>query len=114
MNHADFERELKPENQLKNPDESYTQKYLNHVWCSCCFKLVCVDDRFSKPFKWYLGQNASHNFICINARVIKYCSCVMKKHYNKNLLWIKKIKKILISLENVESVIILLLKVMLK
>ena len=51
MNHADFERELKPENQLKSPDESYTQKYLNHVWCSCCFKLVCVDDRFSKPFK---------------------------------------------------------------
>ena len=27
------------------------------------FKLVCIDDQFSKPFKSGLGQNALHRFI---------------------------------------------------
>ena len=33
------------------------------VACSYGYKLVCVDDKFSKPFKSYLGQDAVCNFI---------------------------------------------------
>ena len=27
------------------------------------FKLVCVDDKFSKPFKTYLGKDSVYNFV---------------------------------------------------
>ena len=54
MIYVDFESILIPENSEKqNPNESYTNKYQNHVDCSYCYKLVCVDDQFSKPFKSY-------------------------------------------------------------
>ena len=33
------------------------QKY--HTAYSYGYKLVCVDDKFSKPFKSYLGENIS-------------------------------------------------------
>ena len=34
-----------------DPDESYTRKYQKHVDCSYGYKLMCADDKFSKPFK---------------------------------------------------------------
>ena len=52
MIYADFESILVTENNEKqNPDESYTNKYQNYVDCSVGYKLVCVDDQFSKFFK---------------------------------------------------------------
>ena len=39
------------DNGMLNPNESYTNKYQKHVACSYGYKLVCVDDQFSKPFK---------------------------------------------------------------
>ena len=54
MIYADFESILVPEdNGNQNPDESYTNKYEKYVACSHGYKLVCVDDKFSKPFKSY-------------------------------------------------------------
>ena len=50
MIYADFENILLPEdNGKQNPNESYTNKCQKHVACSYGYKLVCVDDRFSKP-----------------------------------------------------------------
>ena len=52
MIHADFEIILTPENNGKqNPNESCTNKYQKHIVFSYGYKLVCVDDKFSKPFK---------------------------------------------------------------
>ena len=52
MIYADFESILVTENNEKrNPDESYTNKYQNYVDYSVGYKLVCVDDHFSKFFK---------------------------------------------------------------
>ena len=52
MIYADFEYTLVPENNGKqNRDESYTNKYKKNVALSYSYKLVCVDDRFSKRFK---------------------------------------------------------------
>ena len=36
---------------------SYTNKYLKQVACSYGYKLVCVDDKFGKPFKSYFGKD---------------------------------------------------------
>ena len=42
---------------------SYTKKYHDHVPCSYTFKVVCIDDRFSKPVVVYTGKNAAYEFI---------------------------------------------------
>ena len=48
MIYEDFESILVPEdNRKQNPIESYSNKYQKHIACSCGYKLVCVDDKFS-------------------------------------------------------------------
>ena len=91
MIYADFERILVPEdNGKQNPSESYTNKYQKHVACSYGHKLVCADDKFSKPHKSYLGKDDVYNFIGSMIQESKYCSDVMKKHFNKELVMTKK------------------------
>ena len=48
---------LVPEDNGKpNPKESYMYKHQNHIPSGYAYKLVRVDDNFSKPFKTYLGK----------------------------------------------------------
>ena len=50
--YADFEIILVLEdNRKQNTEESYTNKYQKYIACCYGYKLVCVDDEFSKPFK---------------------------------------------------------------
>ena len=35
----------------QNPEESYSNKYQVLIACNYGYKLVCIDDKFSKPFK---------------------------------------------------------------
>ena len=50
--YANFESILVPEGKGKqNRKESYKNKYQKHIPHCYGFKLVCVDDNFSKPFK---------------------------------------------------------------
>ena len=70
--------------------ESYTNRYQKHIDCSYGYKLVCVDDKFSKSLKTYLGKNTVYNFINNMIEESKYCSEVMKKHFNKELTMTKK------------------------
>ena len=51
---------------------------------------VAFDDKFSKTFKSYLGEDAVYNFIINMVERSKCCSEVMKKHFNKELLMSKK------------------------
>ena len=89
---------LVPEdNEKQNPDESYKNKYKKHVACSYGYKLVCIYDKYSKPFTSYLGKNAVYNFISSMLEESKYCSDVRKKHFHKELAMTKKDK------ENFES-----------
>ena len=91
MIYADFESILVPENNGKqNPEMSYTNEYEKHVACSYGSKLVCVDDKFSKPFKTYLGEDAVCDFINSMIEESKYCHKVMKKHFNKELVMTKE------------------------
>ena len=68
---------------MLNPDESYTNKYQKQVTCSYGNNLVYIDDKFSKPFKSNLGDDAVYNFINTTLEESKYCSDVMKKHFNR-------------------------------
>ena len=38
--------------------KSYKKKYQEHIVFSYEYKLVCVDDKISKPFKTYFGKDA--------------------------------------------------------
>ena len=45
--------------------ESKTQESLMQKYSACSYgyKLVCVDDKLSKSFQLYLGQDVVYNFI---------------------------------------------------
>ena len=89
--YADFESILVPEgNRKQNPEESYTNKYQKYIACIYGYKLVCVDDKFSMFFKTYLGKDALYNFINSMIEQSKYCSGVIKKHFNKELVMTKE------------------------
>ena len=91
MIYGDFESVIVLEdNGMQNSNEFYTSKYQKHIACSYGFKLVCDDDKFSKPFKSYLGQDAVYNFINSIIEESKYCSEVMKKYFKKELVITKK------------------------
>ena len=88
-----------PQNNGKqNRDESYTNKYEIHTAGSYGYKLVCVDDKFSKPFKTYLGEDGVCNFINNMIKESKYFSKAMKNILTSNLWLLKKTMKILKTL----------------
>ena len=92
MIYEDLERILVPEDKGKqNPYESYTKNIKQkHVAFRYGYKLVCVDDKFSKPFKSYSGEDTVYNFINSMTEKSKYCSEVTKKHFNKELVMTKE------------------------
>ena len=62
------------------------KKYHDHAPCSYAYKIVCFDDRFSKPIVVYRGENAAYEFIKAILEEYKYCKKIIKKHFNKNLI----------------------------
>ena len=50
------------DNGKQKSEESYMNKYQKHIACSYDDKLVCVDDKLSKPFKTYLSIDVVYNF----------------------------------------------------
>ena len=81
--YADFECNLRG---VESYEGSYTKKYQDHVPCSFAYKVVCIDDRFTKPIVVFRGENAAYEFIKAFLKEYKYCKKVMKKHCNKNLI----------------------------
>ena len=91
MTYADVESilVLEKNSEKQNPSESYAKNIKKRVACSFGYKLICVDDKFSKPFKPHLGKDAVYNFINCMIEESKYCSDVIKKHFNKKLVMTK-------------------------
>ena len=86
-----FESVLVPgKNGKQNQKESYSSKYQKHIACGYDYKLACVDDKFSKPFKTYLDEDAGYNFINNTIEESKYYSDAMKKHFSKELVITKE------------------------
>ena len=74
--YADFECNLKG---VECDEVSYTKKYQDHIRCSFAYKVVCVDDRFTKPIVVYRGKNAAYEFIKPILKEYKYQKKVMNK-----------------------------------
>ena len=81
--YADFEFNLK---NIECFEGTYTKKYHEHVPCSYAYKVVCIDDRFTKPIVAYRGENAAYKFIKAILEERKYCKKIMKDQFNKNLV----------------------------
>ena len=64
---------------------SYIRKYQDHVPCSFSYKVVCIDDKFSKDVVLCRGKNAVFKFIISILKEYDYCKKVMKKYFCKNL-----------------------------
>ena len=48
--------------------------------------MVWIDDRFSKPTIIYRGENVAYEFIKPILEECKYCTKIIKKHSNENLI----------------------------
>ena len=75
-----------------DPSKAWAQHHRSkkHIACNYGYKLECVDDKFSKPFKTYLGEDAVDNFISNLIEESKYGSDVMKKYFKKELVMTKE------------------------
>ena len=67
-------------------NSSYTEIYQDHIPCSFAYKVICVDNKFSKKVVFYRGKNAIYRFIEAILEEYDYCKKVIKKHFNKNLI----------------------------
>ena len=57
---ADFEANLE---RVESYEGSYTKKYQCRIPCSFAYKVVCIDDKFSKLIVVYRGKNTAYKFI---------------------------------------------------
>ena len=78
--YADFECNLRG---VESYEGSYTKKYQHHIPCSFTYKIVCVDDRFTKQIVVHIGKNAAYEYIKAILKEYKYCKKVMNKDFNK-------------------------------
>ena len=81
--YADFECNFK---NVECYEGTYTKKYHEHVPCSYAYKVVCIDDRFSKPLAVYRGEDAAYKFIKAILEERKYGKTIIKDQFNKNLI----------------------------
>ena len=84
--YADFECLLKSVDCGFDDCFSYRKKYQDHTPCSFAYKLVCVDDKFSKEVVLHRGKNAVLKFIKCIFKEYDYCRRVIKKHFSKSLI----------------------------
>ena len=70
----------------KSNNGFYTKKYKARIPYSFAYKVVFIDDRFSKPVVLYRGKNAVIKFIEAILKENKCCKKMIKSHFNKNLV----------------------------
>ena len=65
---------------------SYTEKYQAHIPCSFAYKVVCVDNKFSKRVVLYRGKMlfiGSLKLFLMSMIIVKK---MIKRHFDKNLV----------------------------
>ena len=85
--YADFECNLEG---VQIYEGSEKKKYQDHIPCSFAYKLVCIDDKFSKPIFVFRGEDTTYKFIKAILKEYECCKKVMKKHFNENLIMSKE------------------------
>ena len=77
----DFECIFKEVKSNVKNNVSYTEKYQDLVPCSFAYKVVCVDNKFSKKDVLYRGKNAVYKFIEAILEEYDYCKKMIKKAF---------------------------------
>ena len=56
----------------------FTHKnYQDHVPCTFAYKVVCIDDRFTKPIVAFRGKNSAYEIIKAILKEFEYCKKVI-------------------------------------
>ena len=85
--YADFEYIFKNfDSDIINNDISCRKKYQDHISCSFAYKVVCVDNKYSKKIILYRGKDAINTFIKSILNEYNYCRRIMRKYFFKNLV----------------------------
>ena len=84
--YADFACPLKGFKDSDKNNDSYTEKYQDHIPCSFAYKVVCIDNKFSKKAVLYRGKIAAYRFIKAILEEYNYCKKMIKRHFNKNYI----------------------------
>ena len=85
--YADFECILKKcDNVVSSCDNSWSIKESERVPCGFGYKVVCVDDRFSKDVVVYRGKDCVSKFISCSLDEYEYCRRICRDHFNKSLI----------------------------
>ena len=71
--YSDFECILKGVKSSNKYNGSYTEKYQDYIPYSFAYKVVCVDNKFSKKVVRYRGKNAVYRFIEVILKEYDYC-----------------------------------------
>ena len=86
---AEFECILKKNKKYdKNGDidSSWSVKMQDHVSCGFGYRVVCVDDRFTKDIVIYREKDCADKFVDATLSAYEYCKGFMKDHFNKKLI----------------------------
>ena len=62
------------------------KKCQDHIPCSFAYKLVCVDDEFTKPTVVFSEENAAYESVKAILKEYQHCKKVMKERFHKNLI----------------------------
>ena len=68
---------------VKSYECSYSKKYQDDVPCSYAYKLIYVDDEFTKPIAVFRDKSAAYKFIEANLKEFEYCKKVKKNTLTK-------------------------------
>ena len=74
--YADFECNLK---NVGIYEGHYSKKYQKHNSCSSAYRVVCIDDIFTRPIVVFRGKTGASEFIKAILKEYEHCKRIMKK-----------------------------------
>ena len=84
---VDFECILKKcDNVVGSCDSLWSVKESEHVPCGFGYKVVCVDDKFSKDVVVYRGKDCVSRFISCILDEYEYCRHICRDNFNESLI----------------------------
>ena len=85
--YADFECILKGAKSSDKNNGSYTEKYQDHIPCSFAYKVICIDNKFSKKVVLYRGKKMLFigplKQFLMSMIIVKK---IIKRHFHRNLI----------------------------
>ena len=90
--YCDFESILEPIETVKQDADltSYTTEYQNHLISSYAYKVVCQNDKYTKPIKYFRGEDATKDFLNNLLKESDEIEKILKTKFNEKMIITKK------------------------